>query len=90
MLLEQYRKTASLSPYNIAMINLGDDFRFDFAVEWDQQYRNYMKLFEFINSHPQIYNAEVKFGTVSEYFDVTLNTFSGPPAEVLTFKARNY
>ena len=76
MLLEQYRKTASLFPHGVAMVNLGDDFRFDFAIEWDQQYRNYMKLFEFINAHKDIYNAEVKFGTISEYFDVNSNLAS--------------
>ena len=70
LLLGQYERTASLYPHNVAMVNLGDDFRFDYAVEWDQQYQNYMKLFEYINANRDVYNAEVKFGTVSDYFQV--------------------
>ncbi|CAG7824959.1 unnamed protein product [Allacma fusca] len=68
LLLEQYGKTASLFPHNVAMISLGDDFRFDKTQEWDQQYLNYMKLFEYINSNFELYGAEVKFGTLADYF----------------------
>lgn len=69
LMLEQYGRTASLFPHNVAMISLGDDFRFHKAVEWNQQYTNYMKLFEYINGNKQLYNnAEVQFGTVSDYF----------------------
>lgn len=37
-----------------------------------QQYTNYMQLFNYINSHKEYYNAEVKFGTVADYFDVRI------------------
>ena len=65
------------------MISLGDDFRFDKALEWDQQYTNYMQLFEYINARRDYYRAEVKFGTISDYFKAVKErqdefpTFSG-------------
>lgn len=69
LLMKQYGQTASLSPYNVAMIPLGDDFRFDYAIEWDQQYINYQKLFEYINANKDKYHgAEVNFGTPSDFF----------------------
>jgi alpha-mannosidase len=73
LMLEQYGRTASLFSHNVAMISMGDDFRFTKELEWDQQYANYMKLFNYINSHKDVYNAEVKFGTVSDYFNVRLD-----------------
>lgn len=68
-LLEEYGRTGSLFPHNVVLTLLGDDFRYDRDIEWDQQYRNYKKLFDYINSHKHIYNAEVSFGTPSDYFN---------------------
>lgn len=68
LMLEQYGRTASLFTHNVAMISMGDDFRFQKPIEWDQQYENYMKLFEYINANKHVYNAEVQFGTVNDYF----------------------
>ncbi|XP_049770177.1 alpha-mannosidase 2 isoform X3 [Schistocerca cancellata] len=69
LLLEQYGRTASLSPANLALIPLGDDFRYDRDVEWQQQYAGYSQLIAYINAHRDRYHAEVNFGTVSDYFD---------------------
>ena len=42
--------------------------RYDSGKEWDLQYKNYDKLMEYINSHPEL-NAEVQFGTLADYFN---------------------
>uniref|UniRef100_A0A8D9EML1 Alpha-mannosidase n=1 Tax=Cacopsylla melanoneura TaxID=428564 RepID=A0A8D9EML1_9HEMI len=75
-LLEEYGKTGSLFPHNVVMTLLGDDFRYDRDIEWDQQYNNYKKLFDYINSHKHIYNAEVSFGTPSSYFNAVRERMS--------------
>ncbi|XP_050430611.1 alpha-mannosidase 2 [Adelges cooleyi] len=69
LLMEQYGRTGSVSPYNVALIPLGDDFRYEQEMEWDQQYRNYKRLFDFINANKERYHgAEVGFGTPSDFF----------------------
>ena len=50
----------------------GDDFRFDKAKEWDDQYNNYHRLMSYMNSNSEM-NIEVRFGTLQDYFDSILH-----------------
>ncbi|EDW14126.2 uncharacterized protein Dmoj_GI23509 [Drosophila mojavensis] len=68
LLLEQYARTASLFPHNVALIPVGDDFRYNKEREVDQQYRNYKKLISHIMANKRLYNVDIKFGTPSDYF----------------------
>ncbi|XP_066601390.1 alpha-mannosidase 2-like isoform X2 [Prorops nasuta] len=69
LLLEQYSRTGSLFTHNVVLMPLGDDFRYDHAIEWDQQYTNYKTLMDYINNRKEEYgNAEIIFGTPKDYF----------------------
>uniref|UniRef100_A0A1I8FPM9 Alpha-mann_mid domain-containing protein n=1 Tax=Macrostomum lignano TaxID=282301 RepID=A0A1I8FPM9_9PLAT len=66
LLLDQYKKKASLFGTNVLLVPLGDDFRYQ-GNEWTRQYENYDKLMAYINSRAD-WNANVKFGTLSSDF----------------------
>ncbi|XP_055623115.1 alpha-mannosidase 2 [Toxorhynchites rutilus septentrionalis] len=69
LLMEQYSRTASLFPHNVALIPVGDDFRYNKEKEMEQQYTNYKKLIDFINENRNKYKAEISFGTPKDYFN---------------------
>ncbi|XP_063546367.1 alpha-mannosidase 2 [Cydia strobilella] len=67
-LFEEYERIGSLTPHNVVLVPLGDDFRYEYAVEFDAQYTNYMKMFNYINSRKDMFNGDVQFGTPLDYF----------------------
>ncbi|CAM1322760.1 Uncharacterised protein g8209 [Pycnogonum litorale] len=68
LIVEQYGRVGSLFQHNVALISLGDDFRFNHELEWEQQFTNYNKLFGYVNSRKDLH-ADIRFGTVSDYFN---------------------
>lgn len=66
-LYEQFRKKSTLYQYNTILVPIGDDFRYDSLHEWDEQYKNYNLLSNYMNSNKD-WNINVQFGTVADYF----------------------
>lgn len=78
LLVKQYQDTASLFPHNVAFVLVGGDFTYNVDIEFEQQYVNYKKLIDYVNSHPDKYkNAKLKFGTPSEYFEEISKRMNG-------------
>lgn len=69
MLVGQYRRMGSVYDHKVFIHKLGDDFRYDSPAEWDDQYNNFQKLINYINSNKDKFNVEVEFGTLKTYYD---------------------
>ncbi|KAH9495040.1 Alpha-mannosidase 2 [Bulinus truncatus] len=70
MLYGQYRSKSFNYRYNTILVPIGDDFRYDKEQEWDQQYENYEKLIQYMNSRSD-WNINVQWGTLQDYFQLT-------------------
>ena len=75
-LLDQYLKKADLYRGKAVLIPLGDDFRYQSTREAMLQYRNYQRLFDYINKN--MAGVHIRFGTLSQYFETIRGKFTPP------------
>jgi hypothetical protein len=62
----------------VAFVLVGGDFTYNNDLEFHQQYVNYKKLIDYVNSHADKYkNAKLKFGTPTEYFQEISKRMNG-------------
>jgi len=80
LLLDQYRKKAQIYRSNVVLAPLGDDFRYEKTFETQHQFDNYEAIMEYVNSHKEL-NAEIKFGTLKDYFTAVAERQGGVSGE---------
>lgn len=69
-LYKQFRQKSFHYKYNTILVPIGDDFRFNYELEWEQQYGNFTKLMRYMNERKD-WKVKVRFGTLKDYFKLT-------------------
>ena len=78
LLLDQLRKKSELYRTEnqtdiVVLFPLGDDFRYTDLIEASDQFNNYEKLIDYMNSRRD-WNVRINFGTLGEFFQRSLET----------------
>ena len=53
-LWEQLQKKSELFRSNVLLMPHGDDFRYKTEEEWDEQFENLQKIFDYIGNKPEL------------------------------------
>lgn len=85
LLLDQYRQKSRLFRSPVLLVPLGDDFRFTDSSEWDAQFSNYQKLFDYFEQHPELH-IKARFGTLSDYFSALRRRLSAAGSTLPTLR----
>uniref|UniRef100_A0A665TI85 mannosyl-oligosaccharide 1,3-1,6-alpha-mannosidase n=1 Tax=Echeneis naucrates TaxID=173247 RepID=A0A665TI85_ECHNA len=85
LLLDQYRQKSRLFRSPVLLVPLGDDFRFVDSSEWDAQFKNYQKLFDYFDQHPELH-IKARFGTLTDYFQALQRHLSAAATTLPTLR----
>ncbi|CAG0885153.1 unnamed protein product [Cyprideis torosa] len=69
-LAANYRATAEMFQYPYLLMPIGHDFSFRSEADYLSILPKFKSVMDYINQRPETFNMEIKFGTLSEYFDL--------------------
>ncbi|XP_060071586.1 alpha-mannosidase 2x-like [Ylistrum balloti] len=79
-IVQELRQKATNFNHDVVLLPLGDHFRYDTELEWDQTYANLDIFMTYVNNNPK-FNMMMKYGTITDYLTEVqkqFNTSSSP------------